>query len=183
MSDASAVRQQITFHERPRRSLEERIIARFPGIAQYMAARVSRLSPSSRLRQRIVARSVSRGFAAIKRGDLELVLATSYDPAVEWHSTTGGLEAGQVIHGHEQVLQAFADYFSVWERLDIRPTEIIDAGDQLVVFVHEVARGRESGIVVETDIATVSTLREGRVVRVRSFMDRSEALEALGLKE
>jgi ketosteroid isomerase-like protein len=69
------------------------------------------------------------------------------------------------------------------ERLDMRPVEIIDAGDQLVVFVHEVARGRESGIVLETDIVTVRTLRRGRVVRVRSFMDRSEALEAVGLKE
>jgi ketosteroid isomerase-like protein len=44
--------------------------------------------------------------------------------------------------------------------------------------VHEVARGKESGIVVETDTATISTFREGMVVRVRGFMDRSQALEA-----
>jgi ketosteroid isomerase-like protein len=49
--------------------------------------------------------------------------------------------------------------------------------------VHEVARGKESGVVVETDTATISTLREGMIVRVRNYMDRSQALEAAGLEE
>ena len=52
------------------------------------------------------------------------------------------------------MIRGFDDYFAVWERLDLRPEEIIDTGDQLIVFVHEVARGRESGVVVETDTAT-----------------------------
>jgi ketosteroid isomerase-like protein len=80
-------------------------------------------------------------------------------------------------------MRGFDDYFAVWERLDLRPEEIIDTGDELVVFVHEVARRKESGIVVETDTATISTFREGVVVRVRGFMDRSQALEAAGLRE
>ena len=80
-------------------------------------------------------------------------------------------------------MKGFEDYFATWERLDLRPEELIDTGDELVVFVHEVARGRESDMVVETDTATISTLRDGMIVRVRNFMDRSEALEAAGLRE
>jgi ketosteroid isomerase-like protein len=38
-------------------------------------------------------------------------------------------------------------------------------------------------VVVETDTATISTFREGMIVRVRSFMDPSQALEAAGLRE
>jgi ketosteroid isomerase-like protein len=181
--DVTPVRQRISFRDRPRRSLDERITARFPAIARYMAARISSLPPTSRLRQRFLAQSVSRGFAAIKRGDLEFQLAAFYDPDVEWHGTIGGLDEGTVRYGHEEVIRGFDDYFAVWERLDLRPEEIIDMGNELLIFVHEVARGRESGVVVETDTATISTLREGMVVRVRSFMDRSQALEAVGLPE
>ena len=181
--DARAVRQRIHFRDRPHRSLDERITARFPAIARYLAARVSRLPPSSRLRQRFLARSVSRGFAAIKRGDLEFQLAAFYDPDVEWRGTVGGLDEGTVVHGHQEVMRGFDDYFAVWERIDLRPEEIIDKGDELIVFVHEVARGRESGVVVETDNATISTLRDGMIVRVRNFMDRSQALKAAGLSE
>jgi ketosteroid isomerase-like protein len=183
MADPTMVRQKIRFQDRPRRSLDERITARFPGVAHYMAARIARMSPGSRLRQRFLARSVSRGFAAIKRGDLDFVLAAFYDPHVEWHGTVGGLDDGSLRRGHQAVIRGFDEYFAAWERLDLRPEEIIDTGDQLIVFVHEVARGRESGVVVETDTATVSTLREGMVVRVRGFMDRSKALEAAGVRQ
>ena len=125
----------------------------------------------------------ARGFAATKRGDLEFQLAAFYDPDVEWHGTIGGLDEGSLARGHQEVLQGFDEYFEAWERLDLRPEEIIDTGEELIVFVHEVARGKESGIVLETDTASISTFRDGMVVRVRGFMDRSQALEAAGLSE
>ena len=81
------------------------------------------------------------------------------------------------------MLEAFRDYYDTWERLELRPEEIIDTGDELIVFVHEVARGRESGVVVETDTAATSTLHGGRIVRVRNYLDRKTALEAAGLSE
>ena len=36
---------------------------------------------------------------------------------------------------------------------------------------------------METDTAAISTLHEGRVIQVRNYLDRSEALEAAGLRE
>jgi ketosteroid isomerase-like protein len=174
MPDATPVRQKIRFRDRPRRSLDERITVRFPAIARYLAARVGRMPPSSRLRQRLLARFVSRGFAANKRGDLEFMLASFFDPDVEWHGTVGGLDEGSLRRGHQEVMRGFDEYYAAWERLDLRPEEIIDTGDELIVFVHEVARGQGSGVVVETDTATLSTFRDGLIVRVRGFMDRSQ---------
>ena len=106
-----------------------------------------------------------------------------YDPDVEWHGAAGGLDEGRVLRGRPEVIEAFRDYYDTWERLELRPEEIIDTGDELIVFVHEVARGRTSGVVVETDTAAISTLHEGRVTQVRNYLDRSEALEAAGLRE
>jgi ketosteroid isomerase-like protein len=184
MANKSPVRQKIRVRDRQRRSLDERLMLRFPALARSISARVSRLPPSSWLRQRVLARSVSQGFAATKRGDWEVALGpVFYDPDCEWHATVGGIDEGRVYRGHSEIVEAYEDYFETWERIELRPEEIIDTGNQLVVLVHEVARGRESGITVETDTGTVSTLRDGRVVRVRSYMDRAQALEAAGIKE
>ena len=181
--ETTAQRQQIRFRERPRRSLDQRITAQFPAVARWLTTRLSRLPPSSRLRKKVLARSISQGFAALQRGDFEVALGAFYDPDVEWHGAPGGLDDGRVIRGHSEVLKAFEDYYDTWERLELRPEEIIDTGDELIVFVHEVARGRKSGVLLETNAAAISTLREGRVVRVRNFLDRSQALKAAGLRE
>ena len=118
-------------------------------------------------------RRANEAFAA---GDVETALNLLH-PDIEWHGTVGGMDEGRVVHGRDKVVQAFLEYFENWERIELRAEEHIDAGgDEVVVFHHEVARGRESGIVVETDTAVINTVRDGLVVRVRPYMDRSEAL-------
>ena len=120
---------------------------------------------------------------AMLAGDAGAAL-NALDRNIEWHATVGGIDEGRIYHGPEEVVQAFADYFEVWERIELRADEYIDAGaDEVVVFFHEVAKGRDSGAVVETDTGTINTVRNGKIVRVRSYMDRAEALEAAGLSE
>jgi ketosteroid isomerase-like protein len=126
-----------------------------------------------------VVRSANEAFLT---GDVEKALA-ALDPGIEWHATVGGIDEGRVYRGREEVVRAFVEYFEVWERMEMRADEYIDAGgDDVVVFHHEVAKGRESGVVVETDTGTVQTVRDGKVIRVRSFMDRRDALKAAGLR-
>jgi ketosteroid isomerase-like protein len=121
--------------------------------------------------------------AAMIRGDA-LAALDALAPNVEWHATVGGIDEGRVYRGRDEVAQAFADYFETWERIELRADEFIDAGgDQVVVFWHEVAKGRKSGAVVETGTGTVNTIRDGQIVRVRSYMERSQALKAAGLAE
>ena len=40
-----------------------------------------------------------------------------------------------------------------------------------------------SGAVVETDTASVNTIRNGKIVRVRSYMNRAQALRVAGLAD
>jgi len=181
-AEPSAYRQRLNCRDHPRRSLDQRIGTRFPTIASSLTARVSRLPPSSKFRQQVLARAVCSGFAALQRGDFEAALA-NYDTDVEWHGATGGLDEGRVARGIAEVVEGFRDYYETWERLELRPEEIIDTGDELIIFVHEVARGRRSGVVVETDTAAINTLHEGRVTKVRNYLDRGAALEAAGVRE
>ena len=59
---------------------------------------------------------------------------------------------------------------------------LIDAGDDRVVAMfHQHATGKASGATVELHMALLYELENRRVIRMRNFLDRAEALEAVGL--
>ena len=108
-----------------------------------------------------------------------------YDPEIEWDSTRAPwlLELGfdPLYRGHEGVRTALRAFFAAWESIEYRPEKLVDAGDDVVAFVHISARGRASGIEVAYEHPQVWTLRGGKVIRMRVFSDREEALRAAGL--
>ena len=68
--------------------------------------------------------------------------------------------------------------------IHFEPERFIDVDDERVlVFVRVSATGTGSGVHVDNRVAHELTLRDGRVVRVRVFGDRNQALEAAGLSE
>jgi ketosteroid isomerase-like protein len=72
----------------------------------------------------------------------------------------------------------------VWDEISGVPTELIDAGDNVVAAVTMHATGKQSGVDVTMDILNVFTLRDRRILRVvGGYRDRAEALEAAGLSE
>jgi ketosteroid isomerase-like protein len=60
--------------------------------------------------------------------------------------------------------------------------EFIEAGDQVVVAVRYSGRGRGSGIEFDATTYDVYALRDGVCVRKLEFNERSQALEAAGLR-
>ena len=69
----------------------------------------------------------------------------------------------------------------MFETIDLRAEELIDAGDKVFAWIRFSGRGTTSGAPVEMEQAQIWTFREGRVVRVEEYFDRTEALEAAGL--
>ncbi len=109
-------------------------------------------------------------------------MAQLTDAEVELHGTVGGLEEGRTAHGLTEIIEVFdADDLEEWEERRLEPEEFIDAGDNVVVLMHEYRRGRGSGVEVESDTAVVFAVRDGRVVRIQGYMNQSEALKAAGL--
>jgi ketosteroid isomerase-like protein len=68
--------------------------------------------------------------------------------------------------------------------LKLASERIFDVDDERVlVFVHSSGEGEGSGAAVEGRTATEFTIRDGVIVRIKLYKDRTEALEAAGLEE
>jgi ketosteroid isomerase-like protein len=126
---------------------------------------------------------VRQAHEAFLAGDQEKS-AQLVDPEVEFLGTVGGLQEGQIAHGQSEIDQKFeAEDLEAWEERRLEAEEFIDAGDNVVVLLHEYRRGRGSGVELESKTAVVVAVRGGRVVRIQGYMDRGAALEAAGLSE
>ncbi len=89
-----------------------------------------------------------------------------------------------VYRGLEGLARLNNEIRDVWEEFRVVPEQFIDAGDRVVVLETSHARGRGSGVELDTrTYATIWTLRDGRVTRVEVGLDPGEALKAVGLAE
>ncbi len=95
-----------------------------------------------------------------------------------------GLPDRATYRGREGARERDRHFRETWGDLGWEPLEFIDAGAEVVVAVIVMrAQGRDSGAPVEVQVAFVDEVRDGRIVRDRAFMSRSQALEAAGLSE
>ena len=85
--------------------------------------------------------------------------------------------------GREIVERYSREFWGTWAEYVAEPREFIDAGDHVLVEVHERGKGKGSGVPFERTHFQVWTLRDGRLVRWLLFADRADALEAAGLSE
>jgi ketosteroid isomerase-like protein len=84
--------------------------------------------------------------------------------------------------GHEGVKEVVEDWPKEWDDFQLEVLEIIDAGDSQVVSVtRHRGRGVVSGVEVDTIIAYVLTITDGKFARIDMFVSRDQALEAARL--
>lgn len=119
--------------------------------------------------------------SAFDRADYEVTLE-ALDPAIEWQVPPGIAIGREVYRGRDEVQMGFAEWLAAWDAYRFKPEEMLDHGDQVVVGGMQIGRGRGSGVEVRLPTFHVFTLRDGKVTRHRSYRDRTEALEAAGLR-
>jgi ketosteroid isomerase-like protein len=86
-----------------------------------------------------------------------------------------------VYHGHDGVRQYWRETTSAFGQIDFEVEELIDAGDRVLAVIREREIGRTSRAPVETTHLAVFTLSGGKIIQMRVFDDREQALEAAGL--
>ena len=120
-------------------------------------------------------------FDAFNRRDIAAFLAF-LDPDVEWVPVLAVLE-GRVYRGHGEVRSWLKDLATDWEFFEVDYEELRDLDGRVLVCGHWHARGRASGVELENPGTYLYELEDGKVVSMRTFTDRAEALEAVGLSE
>jgi ketosteroid isomerase-like protein len=66
----------------------------------------------------------------------------------------------------------------VWDGADSELVDLRAVGDHVVSIYRYRGRGRRSGLPVQEDFATLSTVEAGKVTRVKWFVRPEDALEA-----
>jgi ketosteroid isomerase-like protein len=111
-------------------------------------------------------------------------IAEFWDPGIEWRAAEGEIDDAGEMHGREAVRRYAQDWFDMFDDLTLVAEELVDAGDDRVVAVQRMTgRAKVSGIETEIRFSVVYTLRDGKIVQAREYMDKEQALEAVGLRE
>ena len=125
-----------------------------------------------------------RGVEAFKRRDIEAILE-ELDPEVEWHPGMAAFLGGEptVYRGHEGYRELIRDLDEAFAEIDTEYSEIRDLGDRVLAIGRIRTRGKASGAETESPFCYLADLKNGKAIRVRTYLDPIEALEAAGLRE
>jgi ketosteroid isomerase-like protein len=127
------------------------------------------------------ARLVERAIAAINARDIEGYLACcTEDVKLE----TPVAAVGGVYEGTDGIRRYFADIEEAGPdfRIELDGVEEVDS-KRVLGFLRFSSTGRASGIPLAAPLANVYDLVDGKISHVRIFLDRQEALKAVGLEE
>ena len=119
---------------------------------------------------------VRRGFLGLERGDVDAA-AEFWHPEISWRAIEGAPDDVGEMHGIEAARRYVEDWFDTFDDFRSEPEELIAVGDDQVVAV--VISGRAKATGIETELR--SAVRDGKIVRVREYATKGEALEAVGL--
>ena len=123
--------------------------------------------------------TVGRAIAAINARDIDAYLACCTEN-VELLLPMVGSE----YLGSDGIRRYFTDIEDIGPDFRIEVQRVQAVGDNNVIALLRVgATGRASGIVTGAETANVYDFIEGKMSRIRIFLDRDEALKAVGLEE
>jgi ketosteroid isomerase-like protein len=116
--------------------------------------------------------------ASVAVGDMGWV-TEHVAPDGVFRGTVGGIDESTVLRGPHEIVRYLREVAGTWDEWHLEVEEVRRNGDTFVIFWRETSRSRE--IEMQTETATNFTIRHGKVVEARGYLDRNAALEAAGL--
>jgi ketosteroid isomerase-like protein len=119
---------------------------------------------------------VREAYDAFNRREIDSALERMV-PEVEWPNVLEQV----TIRGHGAVREYWAGQF---EQIDprVEPEEFLEAGDRLVVVVHQVVRDTRGELLADRRVCHVYAFRDGKISRMDMYDGKAEALEAAGVQ-
>jgi uncharacterized protein len=119
-------------------------------------------------------------YRAWNRGDM-VALTETFDAEVEVRPALSAFLASTAYRGHEGVTTWYRETYEPWIELQADPQRFVDAGGRIVVVLALHARVPGGHVEVESEIAHVVTVRDGKIVRLDGYEEPDAALAAVGL--
>lgn len=184
--NAEIVRRPLRTREMSGRTLDQRLLLRFPRLTAGYVRLIGRLSANSRLRQAAIGRGVRLGVEAYNRRDLEAAVV-GWDPGFEYRPGREWVEDG-LVESCYRGLEGYRRYAEVADeiaggKLYLRRLELLDLGERLLILADAPTDAQAGDIPPSDPFATLAELKDGRVIRAQEYFDHAEALEAAGLSE
>src|SRR5688572_1123526 len=117
-------------------------------------------------------------YGAFGRGDIPTVLS-AFDPRIEWISAEGAMYPGTFLGPDAVLTNIFARLGGEWDGFRADTSEYLDAGENIVALGRYSGTYRATGRSMNAAFAHVWTLRDGRVVRFRQYVDTRKMAEVL----
>ncbi len=122
---------------------------------------------------------VEQAIDAFSRGDADAFVELT-TPDLEWKTGLGAVE-GEIFLGHEGVQTYFARLNSAWDSFRFLIDQARDLGDVVLVLGRLEGRGRGGGVPVDSPVGAVWDLRDGKIWRLRAYLDQNEASAVAGV--
>jgi len=120
-------------------------------------------------------------WALVADDTTELGDLTMIDPEVVYEDDLLPDHVGETYVGYAGLQRAWAGFAEPWTEFQVDLEWARGTGDEVVSYHRMRGRGRESGAAMQADYAYHWTLRDGRIVRIRSYGNAADALQAAGL--
>jgi ketosteroid isomerase-like protein len=124
--------------------------------------------------------TIRRGYTDLNRRDVEAWL-DAFHPNAEMYDLAGGPQAPPR-RGHQALREWVETVEEIWEDGRYEPEEFMDAGGFVVVAVRVRGRRRDTRVTIDVSMYQVFEMRDGRIQRGAAYLDKDEALEAVGLR-
>ena len=124
---------------------------------------------------------VQRCFGLFGRGETEALLA-HIDPTIETIEPRE-IPGSSTYRGYEGLAMAYEHWAAQWDDFRVELEEQVDAGSDVVAISRHRGTGRASGAAVQAVVAYVFTVENGKLVRMRIFNTKTQALESVGLSQ
>jgi ketosteroid isomerase-like protein len=124
---------------------------------------------------------VRRWVEAWNRDDLEGMLALLHADC-EFRTSGAFPDLDPSYEGHPGFTRFYREFMSPWESFVIAVHDLRACGERVLCLAAFEARARD-GLDVRRDTSSVTSFRDGLVVRTENHAEWSQALEAVGLRE
>ena len=106
------------------------------------------------------------------------------NPDIEWFPAMPVTFGGGALQGREGIEAYVREVSETWEEYRVVGQDFRDLGDDGALVLSRVeGRGAGSGGAVDSAMGQIFDFRDGKISRVRTYLDHAETLRAAGLSE